>query len=163
MYGMDYCYAYVTKNASHTKCSSLSIIILHPAPQIKLWEEANYEIIGSNSIPKKFRILTQNLYFFRMSQRATNSTSSQRYKEKLLALENDTDVDMFITQKRSSLSQGTSNQKKAKGKPTGLKMPPFWFGYQAMNWTNRGKGLPMDGHTPVTTLVKNGMREKEAK
>jgi hypothetical protein len=32
-----------------------------------------------------------------------------------------------------------------------------------MNWTNRGKGLPMDSHETVATLVKNGMREKEAK
>ena len=71
---------------------------------------------------------------------------------------------MFVTQKRSSTSQGTTNQKKAKGKSnTGLKRPPFWFGFQALNWTNRGKGLPMDTLTPVTTLVKNGMREKEAR
>ena len=71
---------------------------------------------------------------------------------------------MFVTQKRSSSSQITANQKKAKGKPnSGLKRPPFWLGFQAMNWTNRGKGLPMDSHAPVATLVKNGMREKEAR
>jgi hypothetical protein len=163
MYGMDHYYTYVIKNSSHTKCISLSIIILHSAPHIKLWGEANYEILGRNSIPKNFRMLTQSFYLFRMSQRATNSSSSQRYKEKLLALENDPDVDMFVTQKRSSTSQVPSNQKKAKAKPTGLKRAPFWFGYQAMNWTNRGKGLPMDTHTSVATLVKNGMREKEAK
>ena len=101
---------------------------------------------------------------FRMSQKAANSSSSQRYKEKLLALENDSDIDMFVTQKRSSSSQNASNQKKAKGKSnSSLKRPPFWFGYQAMNWTNRGKGLPMDSNTPIATLVKNGMREKEAR
>jgi hypothetical protein len=100
-----------------------------------------------------------------MFQRGTNSSFSQRYKEKLLALENDPDVEMFVTQKRSfSSSQVTSNQKKAKGKPNhGLKRAPFWLGYQALNWTNRGKGLPMDSNAPIATLVNNGMREKETK
>ena len=102
---------------------------------------------------------------YRMSQRTANQSSSQRYKDKLLALENDPDIEMFTTQKRaSSSSQGTLNQKKAKGKSNlGLKRPPFWLGYQAMNLTNRGKGLPMDNHSSIAMLVKNGMREKEAK
>ena len=136
------------------------------APQIKLWGGIDHGIIRKNStLHKNFRILTQNFLIFRMSQRPTNSTSSQRYKEKLQALDNDPDVEMFVTQKRaSSSSQATSNQKKAKGKSnSGLKRPPFWLGYQAMNWTNRGKGYPMDANEPVATLVKNGMREKEAK
>ena len=100
-----------------------------------------------------------------MSQRnATNSSASQRYKEKLLALENDPNVEMFVTQKRSSTPQVTMSQKKAKGKSNpDLRRPPFWLGFQALNWTNRGKGLPMDSHAPVNTLVKNGMREKEAR
>jgi hypothetical protein len=99
-----------------------------------------------------------------MSLRVTNSSSSQRFKDKLLALEVDPDIEMFTTQKRSSTSQVTANQKKAKGKSnSGLKRPPFWLGFQALNWTNRGKGLPMDSHLPVATLVKNGMREKEAR
>ena len=156
---------YLYSNPTQTKHISLSKVILHPAPQIKLWGEADHEIIGTNQmVQKNFKILTPNL-FFRMSQRAINSSSSQRYKEKLLALENDPDDEMFVTQKRSSsTAQVTSNQKKAKGKSnSGLKRPPFWLGYQAMNWTNRGKGLPMDSHVPVATLVKYGMREKEAR
>jgi hypothetical protein len=156
---------YGISNPSFKKVTSLSWIILRPAPQIKLWGEADHEDKGRNSTPQNFRILTQILYWFRMSQRATNSSSSQRHKDKLLALENDPDVEMFVTQKRSSSSsQVTSNQKKAKAKPNqGLKRAHFWLGYQALNWTNRGKSFPIDSHAPRATLVKNGMREKEAK
>ena len=115
-------------------------------------------------VKRNFRMLTQILVMPRMSLRNTNSSSS-RYKEKLLALESDPDIDMFVTQKRtSSSSQATLTQKKAKGKPNvGSTRPPFWLGFQAMNWTNRGKGLPKDSHLPIITLVTNGIREKEAR
>jgi hypothetical protein len=92
-----------------------------------------------------------------MSLRATNSSSSQRYKDKLLALEVDPDIEMFTTQKRSSTSQVTANKKKAKGKSnSGLKRPPFWLGFQALNWTNRGKCLPMDSHLPDVRENRRG-------
>jgi hypothetical protein len=143
----------------------ISSLSLHSTPQNRIWKGKNHVNIKSINIKvKTTRSLTQLFYFFRMSLRATNSSSSQRYKEKLLALEIDPDIEMFTTQKRSSTSQVTANQKKAKGKSnSGLKRPPFWLGFQALNWTNRGKGLPMDSHLPVATLVKNGMREKEAR
>ena len=71
---------------------------------------------------------------------------------------------MFVTPKRSSSSQVTTNQKKAKGRPIpGSIRPPFWLGYQALSWTNRGKGLPKDSQVPIATLVTSGMREKEAR
>ena len=158
-------YAYTVSNYTYTQHLSFLMVILRSAPQIKLWGEGDHKLIRRNSTPQNSRKLTQSLYMSRMSQQATNSSSSQRYKEKLLALENDPDVEMFVTQKRSSsFSQVTASQKKAKGKTnSGLKRPSFWLGYQAMNWTNKGKGLPMDSHVPVATLVKNGMREKEAR
>ena len=59
-----------------------------------------------------------------ISHRTTNSTSSQIYKEKLLALGNDPDVDMLVTQKISYSSQVTT--KKAKSRPIhGSISPPF--------------------------------------
>ena len=96
-----------------------------------------------------------------MSQRPTSYTSGQRYKKVMLALEGNPEVEISVTHKRPSNVEGTSNQKKAKEKPT-PKCPPFWFGFQAMNWTNRGKNLPMDSHEPTTVLVENGMKESEA-
>ena len=157
-------YSYMHKCWNKTTHIPFSKVMLHPAPQIKLWGEEDLEITRSNSIKQNaFKLLTKNLCIFRMSHRATNSSSSQRYKEKLLALENDPDVEMFVTQKRSSSTTQVTT-KKAKGKSnSGLKRPPFWLGFQALNWTNRGKGLPMDNPIPVATLVKNGMREKEAR
>ena len=62
---------------------------------------------------------------------------------------------MFVTQKRTSSSQATITQKKAKGKlNVGSTRPPFLLGLQAMNWTNGGKGLLKDNHTPIATLIK---------
>jgi hypothetical protein len=71
----------------------------------------------------------------KMSPCATNSSSSQRYKEKLLALDNDPDIDMFVTQKRtSSSSQAIQTQKNTKGKPNADPTRSlFWLGFQAMN------------------------------
>ena len=135
----------------------LSFFTLHPTPQTKVERGKNHGNAKRNFTRlKTTRILTQTIVVLRMSQRGTNSSSSQRYKEKLLALENDPDIDMFVTQKcTSSSSQATLTHKKAKGKPnTGSTHPPFWLGFQAMNWTNRGNGLPKDNHVPITTLVK---------
>ena len=153
------------KSARHIVQTPSSLGTLHSAPQTELWGEGTHKTtIGNSAKQKIIRILTRNVGIPRMSHRATNSTSSQKYKEKLLALENDPDVDMFVTQKRSSSSQAATNQKKAKGRPIpGSTRPPFWLGYQALNWTNRGKGLPKDSPVPIATLVKNGMREKEAR
>ena len=137
-----------------------SSLTRHPTPQANSWMDIYY-VKGKS---KNTRSLTRNFVFIRMSQRITNSSSSQKYKDRLLALENDPDIDMFVTQKRTSSSQATLTQKKAKGKQNaGFTRPPFWLGFQALNWTNRGKGLPKDNHTPIATLVKNGMREKEAR
>jgi hypothetical protein len=166
LYDIDHFKKITTLKSIYNTSTSFSMIMLHSAPQIKLWGGVNHEIKRRNSTShKNHSILTQNFFIFSMSQRPTSSTSSQRYKDKLTALDNDTDTEMFVTQKRNSSStQGVSSQKKAKGKSNpGLKRPPFWLGYQAMNWTNRGKGYPMDSNEPVATLVKNGMREKEAK
>lgn len=81
-------------------------------PQIKLWEETYQEFIRRNFISQKIiEILTQCFYMFIMSQRPTNSSSSKRFKEKFLTVENDSDVKIFLTQKYSSSSdQVISNQ-----------------------------------------------------
>lgn len=99
-----YYYAYATSNYTHTQHLSFLMVIFCSAPQIKLRGGADHDIIKINSTPQIFRILIQNLYIFIMSQQATNSSSSQRYKELLLTLENDMDVEMFVTQTRSSVS-----------------------------------------------------------
>ena len=114
------------KTSRHRIHISPSLGIFHSAPQNK-WQggSTHKRTREKYKIQKIIRILTQNVCMPRMSHRATNSTASQRYKEKLLALENEPDVDMFITQKRSSSSQVASNQKKAKGRPnTGSTRPP---------------------------------------
>jgi hypothetical protein len=100
MNGIAHHLNYVIKKPRHIVHLSLSLIILRSAPQIKLWGEADHETKGRNATPQNFSILTLLFYLSRMTQRATNSSSSQRYKEKLLALENDPDVEMFVTQKR---------------------------------------------------------------
>lgn len=81
-------------------------------PQIKLWEETYQEFIRRNFISQKIiEILIQYFYMFIMSQRPTNSSSSKRFKEKFLTVENDSDVKIFLTQKYSSSSdQVISNQ-----------------------------------------------------
>ena len=105
---------------------------LHSTAQNRIWRGKNHVNVKSKIIKLKIvRSLTQYFYFFRMSLRATNSSSSQRYKEKLLALENDPDIEMFTTQKRSSTSQVTANQKKAKGKSnSGFKHPLFGLDFK---------------------------------
>ena len=95
---------------SYTHHLSSSKVTLHSAPQIKLWGEGDLKDSRRKSITKTSnRNLTLSFCYFRMSQRATNSSASQRYKEKLLALENNPDIEMFVTQKRSSTSQTTTN------------------------------------------------------
>ena len=65
-----------------------------------------------------------------MSQRPASYTSAQKYKEAMINLEGSPDVEMSITQKRSSLIEGTSSQKQPKGKSIPkLKRPPFWLGF----------------------------------
>ena len=72
---------------------------------------------------------------------------------------------MFVTQKRTSSSQATLTQKKTKCKPNAGIIRPLaiWLGFQAMNWTNRGKGLSNDNYVPIATLGKNEMRENKAR
>ena len=115
------------------------------------------------SFQPKGKVLTHTTCYNSMSQKTSSCSSAQRYKDAILAIEGNPGKEIAVTQKRSSNIDGTSSQKKTKGKSKTLsKRPNFWLGFQAMNWTNRGKGLPMDSHEPVAVLVESGMREANA-
>ena len=67
------------------------------------------------------------------------------------------------SQKRSTMAQVTISQKKAKGKMVvEPKYPPFWLGFQAMNWTNRSKDYPIDKMELISELIRKGMEIDEA-
>ena len=61
------------------------------------------------------------------------------------------------------MAQVTISQKKAKGKlVTKPKRPPFWLGFQAVNWTNRSKDYPIDSMELISELIRKGMEIDEA-
>ena len=61
------------------------------------------------------------------------------------------------------MAQVTISQKKAKGKMVvEPKRPPFWLGFQAMNWTNRSKDYPIDKMELISELIRKGMEIDEA-
>ena len=67
------------------------------------------------------------------------------------------------SQKRPTMAQITISQKKAKGKlVTKPRRPPFWLGFQAMNWTNRAKDYPTDNMELISELIRKGMEIDEA-
>ena len=86
-------------------------------------------------------------------------------------LNNDVDLCMMDENETNSASQKlpksraqvTISQKKAKGKLIfESKRPPFWLGFQAMNWTNRAKDYPVDSMELTSELIKRGMEIEEA-
>ena len=86
-------------------------------------------------------------------------------------LNNDVDLCMMdeneinsASQKRpKSMAQITISQKKAKGKLIfESKCPPFWLGFQAMNWTNIAKDYPVDSMELTSELIKRRMEIEEA-
>ena len=86
-----------------------------------------------------------------------------------MAIASTTNVDMEMgmvdenemnssSQKRPTMAQVTISQKKAKGKlVVEPKRPPFWLGFQAMNWTNRLKDYPVDSMELISELIRKGM------
>ena len=67
------------------------------------------------------------------------------------------------SQKSPTMAQVTISQKKAKGKlVTKPKCPPFWLGFQAMNWTNRTKDYLVDSMELINELIRKGMEIDEA-
>ena len=90
------------------------------------------------------------------------ATSTTNNDEDLYMMdENETNS---ASQKRpKSMAQVTISQKKAKGKLIfEYKHPPFWLGFQAMNWTNRAKDYPVDSMELTSELIKKGMEIEEA-
>ena len=91
-----------------------------------------------------------------------------------MAAASTTNVDMEIgmvdeneiyssSQKCPTMAQITISQKKAKGKVVNEpKRPPFWLGFQTMNWTNRAKELPTDNMELISELIRKGMEIDEA-
>ena len=60
-----------------------------------------------------------------------------------------------MSQKCPTMVQVTVSQKKAKGKLfTKIKCHPFWFGFQAMKWTNREKDYVVDNMELISDLIK---------
>ena len=67
------------------------------------------------------------------------------------------------SQKRPTMAQVTISQKKAKDQlVTEPKHPPFWLGFQAINWTNRTKDYPIDSMELISELIRKGMEIDEA-
>ena len=132
-------------------------------PQIKPKYIIHVNFKNHTSFQNKDNFLTHSTCHNRMSQKTSSYSSAQRYKDAMLTIEGNPEKELSLTQKRSSNIDGTLSQKKANGKSKViLKRPHFWLGFQAINWTNRGNGLPMDSHEPVAVLVKSGMREADA-
>ena len=69
----------------------------------------------------------------------------------------------FSSQKCPTMAQVTISQKKAKNKLiTKSKRPPFWLGFQAMNWTNRTKDYLDDSMELISELIRKRMEIDEA-
>ena len=67
------------------------------------------------------------------------------------------------SQKRPTMAQVTISQNKAKGKLIiESKRPPFWLGFQAMNWMNRTKDYPVDSMELISKLIRKRMEIDEA-
>ena len=67
------------------------------------------------------------------------------------------------SQKCPTMAQVTICQKKAKGRlVTEPKRPPFWLGFQAMNWTNRTKDYLVDSMELISELIRKRMEINKA-
>ena len=97
----------------HIQCflSSFSSSMQCMSPQKTYVKSKNQTPINA-----KDKVLTHINCYNSMSPKTSSYSSAQRYKDVMLAIEGNTEKDLSVTQKRSSNIDGTSSQKKAKGK-----------------------------------------------
>ena len=72
-----------------------------------------------------------------------------------ICMMDENEIDNTMSQKRPTVAQVTVSQKKVKGKLfSETKCPPFWLGFQAMNWMNRSNDYPVDSMELISDLIK---------
>ena len=130
------------------------------SPQIKLWRGFGLRGNRKTSSTKLWKCS----YFISISlyigeNMAATSTTNVDLE---MGMVDENEINNF-SQKRPTMAQVTISQKKAKGKMVvEPKRPPFWLGFQAMNWTNRSKDYPIDKMELISELIRKGMEIDEA-
>ena len=152
------CYAVKLNQTISTNLYSKAKIQL--SPQIKLW--GGYGLRGnrktsSTKLWKCSYFISISLYIGK--NMAAVSTTNVDLE---MGMVDENEINNF-SQKRPTMAQVTISQKKAKGKMVvEPKRPPFWLGFQAMNWTNRSKDYPIDKMELISELIRKGMEIDEA-
>ena len=133
--------------------------IIQPSPQIKLWGGYGFRANRKTSYTKLWKI-PHLLIFLHIGENMAAASTTNVEVEMGMVDENEI---ISSSQKRPTMAQVTISQKKAKGKMVvEPKRPPFWLGFQAMNWTNRSKDYPIDRTELISELIRKGMEIDEA-
>ena len=130
------------------------------SPQIKLW--GGFDLRGNRekSSIKLWKFSYFILIFMYIGENMAAASTTNVDLEMGMADENE--INNF-SQKCPTMAQVTISQKKAKEKMVvEPKRPPFWLGFQAMNWTNRSKDYPIDKMELISELIRKGMEIDEA-
>ena len=132
---------------------------IQPSPQIKLWGGYGLRENRKISYAKLWKI-SYLLIFWYTGENMTRASTTNVDMEMGMVDENEI---ISSSQKRPTMAQVTISQKKAKGKlVVEPKHPPFWLGFQAMNWTNRSMDYPIDKMELISELIRKGMEIDEA-
>ena len=116
---------------------------IHLSPQIKLWEGIGVEVKRRKTKVKLCKVLHSSFVLWQRTEKMAAASTTNNDMDLCMMDENKTNSASLKRPK--SMAQVTISQKKAKGKLIfESKCPPFWLGFQAMNWTNRAKDYPMD-------------------
>ena len=153
------CYAFKLKNQT-ISTHLYSKAKIQPSPQIKLW--GGYGLRGNRKISstKLWKCSYFLLIFWYIGENMAAISTTNVDLEMGMVDENE--INNF-SQKRPTMAQVTISQKKAKGKMVvEPKRPPFWLGFQGMNWTNRSKDYPIDKMELISELIRKGMEIDEA-
>ena len=144
------------------------IIIIHfyskdkiqSSPQIKLWGGSSFRENRSKTLTNLWKNLYSLLKLWYLGEKMAAASATNVDMEMAMVDENEINSS---SQKRPTMAQVTISQKKAKGKLVfEPKRPPFWLGFQAMNWTNRTKDYPVDNMELISELIRKGMEIEEA-
>ena len=132
---------------------------IQPSPQIKLWGGKGLRKDRSKTNAKLWKKPYSLLILWYIGVMAAASTTNVDMEMGMV----DENEIYSSSQKCPTMAQITISQKKAKGKVVNEpKRPPFWLGFQPMNWTNRAKELPMDNMELISELIRKGMEIDEA-
>ena len=152
---------YVFELKNHTISTHFySKVKIQPSPQIKLWGGYGLRENRKISSTKLWKFSYLLLIFWYIGENMTAASTTNVDMEMGMVDENEINSS---SQKHPTMAQVTISQKKANSKlVVEPKRPPFWLGFQAMNWTNRSKDYPVDKMELISELIRKGMEIDEA-